>query len=109
MTKWLNILTEGDLKAIEFHAGAAEADRGADMVITFGTFADANRFVRNLGGRVAHTEIGNSVVTVPSSQGGGLVEFPAKRAFVAASGRKFLVQVHVKEDSPWRHMLVKGE
>lgn len=85
---------------LEFHAGG-KGEAGADTVFTFLTFSEARDFVKGLGGRVGRMEEATGWFRVPATQGGGWIDFPAKRAFVTADGgRKFIVQVHVDQVSP---------
>ena len=92
---------------LEFHRGT-EKESDADAVFTFLTGAEANAFIVEIGGRVASTGDGNGMVMVPSSQGGGWVDFPARKAFVVADGRRFLVQVPARDGvSPYAGILRK--
>lgn len=97
-----------ETQIVEFHAGNKSNENGADAVFTFMTGREANAFISEIGGRVASKGAGNGMVKLPASQGGGWVDFPARKAYVIADGRRFLIQVPARDGvSPYAPMLRK--
>lgn len=94
-------------RVLDMHAGSDHEGK-ADMVFTFETFAEANDFLADMGARVASKRAARGDVKVPESLGGGWIDFPAKQVFACAAGRRIMVQVHVKQVSPYLRMSRKA-